>query len=114
MFHANTPTENSGLLLNDDDDAPVPLVASRPAPTMGVVDASTEAGPHLTLAHPSSVADMQAAVDWVCSCNPYIGIRRWFLKGTGVNFGPCRRERELRRMFRVMYRTLYHNNNLRS
>ena len=105
---ANTPT--SGLLLNDDDDAPVPLVASRPAPTLGAVGASTEAGLHVTLAHPSSVAELQAAVDWVCSCDPYIGIRRQFLKTTGINFGPSRRERELRRMFLVMYRTVYHNN----
>lgn len=106
---ANTPPDGGGLLLNDEGDAPVPLVAPVPASVEAHAGASTDAGGHSMRRIPNGLParELQQVIDWVCSPEACIGIRRSILKASGINLGPSPRERELRRLACVLYRTIY-------
>lgn len=98
----------SGLLLEDESDALVPLAAATPrehAP-------DAPAAPSLALGaalHPALVDPvvMQRAVAWICDPRPGWGVRRWVWFASGINLGVSRRERDLRLLFVALYATGY-------
>lgn len=99
------------LLLNDADDALVPLRAPTPpesAATPVPVECSQPAS-ELRLTHPAcaDARTLQKAIDWVCSPEPALGARCALLYLTGINLGPSRRERRLRSLFCELYQSSY-------
>jgi hypothetical protein len=101
---------SAGLLLNDADDAPVPLprtAAQSPTPRSA---APVAAPPAATSAHTANVvAALLDAAQFVSDPDPRIGIRRFVLLATGVHLGLSRRERDLRRVVCELYRATYHS-----
>lgn len=94
---------NTGLLLDDDDDAPVPFVSA------AVPDAPAVPASQPELVHPEDApADvLQQAIQWATTPAPTIGLRALVLYVTGLNLGLSRRERDLRLQFCALYRAAY-------
>lgn len=107
---ANTPA-NTGLLLDDDDDAPVPIVtparAAMPQPLSE--PASDAAVADSWLVHPGDAPSelIERALAWVTDPLPTIGLRALVLAVSGLNMGVSRRERELRLLYCALYRAAY-------
>jgi len=109
--HASPERDNAsgrGLLI-DDSDALAPLAFDMPDDAGTLVDTTTDPAACLTPVHPAyaSATHLQAALDWIGDPRPAWGWRRavWF--ATGINLGPSRRERRLRRAFVLLYQISY-------
>ncbi len=107
---ANT-SANTGLLLNDDDDAPVPFVtpARFDAPALAGDTVLPNSVQVSRLVHPADASPelVQRALDWIACPVPTLGFRALLLAVSGLNLGISRRERDLRLLYCALYRAAY-------
>lgn len=105
---ANTPADTE-LLLDDDDDALVPITGTMPLPA---ADAALPAAPGDGFSD-ELAALVEPAIHWASSPYPAFGVRALLFAVSGVSFGISRRERDLRFALCELYRVAHDQPNLK-
>lgn len=102
---ANKPAD-TGLLLDDADDALVPIGTTGSLPIAQADPARAGAASRSALSR-DEFASVEPAIGWATSLYPAFGVRAAIFAVTGISFGISRRERDLRLAFCALYRAAH-------